>query len=116
MLGKEKNTRLKFRTAFKNEWQNIRAFVVEGAVSNLCPAGFKFVKGSRQSGDPVCDTSAKRKYSPVAGCDECVADKDVCGTMMISGDGCPCPNGKQPKPPTPAPPPPPPCPIQSPYP
>ena len=43
-----------------------------------------------------------------------IADKDVCGTMMISGVGCPCPNGIQPKPPTPAPPPPPPAPPPAP--
>ena len=71
-LGFEINRYLKYRNAFKNEWQNVRAFVIEGAVQNLCPDGFKFKQGTRKAGDPECVVSAKKEYTPVQGCDECV--------------------------------------------
>ena len=71
-LGFENNRHLKFRNSFFNEWQNVRAFTVSGAVTNLCPEGFKFKKGSRKSGDPACVVSARQTYTPVDGCDECV--------------------------------------------
>jgi len=71
-LGFEINRYLKYRNAFKNEWQNVRAFVIEGAVKNLCPDGFKFKQGTRKAGDPECVVSAKKEYTPVQGCDECV--------------------------------------------
>jgi len=71
-LGYENNKYLKFRNAFFNEWQNVRAFTIDGAVKNLCPPGFKFKKGSRKAGDPACVVSARAEYTPVAGCDECV--------------------------------------------
>ena len=71
-LGFEINRYLKYRNGYKNEWQNVRAFVIEGAVKNLCPPGFTFVRGSRQPGDPACVVNARRAYTPVAGCDECV--------------------------------------------
>lgn len=71
-LGLEKNRILKYQKAFKNEWQNVRAFVIEGAVANLCKTGFKFKKGTRKSGDPECVVSVRKEYTPVDGCDECV--------------------------------------------
>jgi hypothetical protein len=71
-LGYEINRYLKYRNGFKNEWQNVRAFVIEGAVKNLCPTGFTYKKGSRQAGDPECVVSAKKEFTPVQGCDECV--------------------------------------------
>ena len=71
-LGYEINRYLKYRNGFKNEWQNVRAFVIEGAVKNLCPDGFKFKQGTRKAGDPACVVSARKTYTPVEGCDECV--------------------------------------------
>ena len=73
--GRKENELLEFRAGYKNEWQNIRAFVIEPSVSNLCPPGYKFKKGALKSGGPVhpsCVVSAKEKYVPVPGCDECV--------------------------------------------
>jgi hypothetical protein len=66
-LGHKYNEILKYRAAFMNEWQNIRAFAVEGAVKDLCPSGYKFKKGSRKSGDPACVVSVKQEYTPVEG-------------------------------------------------
>ena len=71
-LGYENNRYLKVRNSYFNEWQNVRAFVIEGAVKNLCPKGFTFKKGSRPAGDPDCVVSAKKKYATAPGCDECV--------------------------------------------
>jgi len=71
-LGYENNRYLKVRNIYFNEWQNVRAFVIEGAVKNLCPTGFTYKKGSRQAGDPECVVSAKKEFTPVQGCDECV--------------------------------------------
>ncbi len=66
-LGFHYNELLKWRAGFKNEWQNIRAFSIEGAVTSLCPSGYKFQRGSRKAGDPACVVSAKREYTPVEG-------------------------------------------------
>ena len=71
-LGFATNEILKWRKAFKNEWQNVRAFRIEGAVKNLCPTGFKYKRGTRQAGDPACVVNAQQVYTPVEGCDECV--------------------------------------------
>ena len=91
-LGRHYNDILKNRAAFKNEWQNIRAFTFDGAVKNLCPPGYKFKKGTREPGDPECVVNAKETYTPVQGCDECVQDgnAEMCGVEMPSGESCRC--------------------------
>jgi len=53
-LGQSENARLKFRADFQNEWRNIRAFKIEGAVKDLCMPGFKFARGTKEAGDPSC--------------------------------------------------------------
>ena len=53
-LGQKVSAMLKYRNGFKNEWQNVRAFEIQGAVKELCPQGFKFKRGTRKPGDPEC--------------------------------------------------------------
>ena len=81
-LGFETNEVLKWRKAFKNEWQNVRAFQIEGAVSELCPAGFKFHQGTRKADDPACVVSAQGVYTPVPGCNQCV--EGMCPRSSVS--------------------------------
>ena len=87
-LGKSQNARLTYRAGFKNEWQNIRAFNIEGAVKNLCLPGFKFKRGTKVPGDPTCIVDHAQMYSPVEGCDQCVEDttKVMCGTRTEIND------------------------------
>ena len=86
-LGYENNRFLKFRNAFFNEWQNVRAFAIEGSVKELCPTGYKFKQGTREAGDPACIVSASEEYTPVEGCDECVK-----GTCNIPSTHSPHPS------------------------